>query len=113
LVEIEGVSAYTGGLFLVFMSPEMPLWNQKSFYCTFALFSLISCLRFDFFIVVVGFLEMTPAKAIFEYFPVVVFRLLRLLRVFRLAKALPRLRSIVQALISGFAVVSFGAYSDS
>jgi len=66
-----------------------------------------SLIRFDFFIVVVGFLEMTPAKAIFEYFPVVVFRLLRLLRVFRLAKALPRLRSIVQALISGFAVVSF------
>jgi hypothetical protein len=63
--------------------------------------------KFDFFIVVVGFLEMTPAKVIFEFFPVVVFRLLRLLRVFRLAKALPRLRSIVEALISGFSVVGW------
>ena len=61
----------------------------------------------DFFVVVVGFIEMTPASIIFEAFPVVILRLLRLLRVFRLAKALPRLRSIVEALISGFSAVGW------
>ena len=55
----------------------------------------------DFFVVCVGFVEMSPLAFIFEAFPVVVLRLLRLLRVFRLAKALPRLRAIVEALISG------------
>ena len=40
----------------------------------------------DFFVVCVGFAELTPAKVIFAVFPVVVLRLLRLLRVFRLAK---------------------------
>jgi hypothetical protein len=49
-------------------------------------------------------MEMTPAAVIFNAFPIVV-RLLRLLRVFRLAKALPRLRAIVEALISGFSAV--------
>ena len=63
--------------------------------------------RMDFFIVCVGFLEMTPARLIFAYFPVVTLRLLRLLRVFRLAKALPRLRAIVEALISGFSAVGW------
>jgi hypothetical protein len=61
----------------------------------------------DFFVVCIGFIEMTPARIIFEAFPVVVLRLLRLLRVFRLAKALPRLRAIVEALISGFSAVGW------
>jgi len=73
-----------------FTHPEDGAWN---------------CL--DFFIVVAGFLELTPAKFVFEAFPVVLLRLLRLLRVFRLAKALPRLRSIVEALISGFSSVGW------
>jgi hypothetical protein len=50
-------------------------------------------------------MELTPARVVFESFPVVVLRLLRLLRVFRLAKALPRLRSIVEALMEGFSSV--------
>jgi len=61
----------------------------------------------DSFIVFVGFVEMTPLSFLVEDFPVVIFRLLRLLRVFRLAKALPRLRSIVEALISGFSAVGW------
>ena len=61
----------------------------------------------DFFIVIMGFLEMSPAAAALEIFPVVVLRLLRLLRVFRLAKALPRLRSIVDALLSGVSSVGW------
>ena len=63
--------------------------------------------RLDFFIVIVGFLEMSDASFLFEAFPVVILRLLRLLRVFRLAKAFPRLRSIVEALISGFSSVGW------
>ena len=62
--------------------------------------------KLDSFVVFVGFVEMTPGRVVFEAFPVVVLRLLRLLRVFRLAKAFPRLRSIVEALMSGFAAVS-------
>jgi len=62
----------------------------------------------DFFVVVVGYVEAHPAGAkVFENFPVVILRLLRLIRVFRLAKALPRLRSIVEALISGFSAVGW------
>ena len=61
----------------------------------------------DFAVVLIGFIEMTPAKFIFEKFPVVILRLSRLVRVFRLAKAFPRLRSIVEALISGFAAVGW------
>jgi len=61
----------------------------------------------DSFIVFVGFVEMTPLEYLVASFPVVIFRLLRLLRVFRLAKALPRLRSIVEALISGFSAVGW------
>ena len=61
----------------------------------------------DFFIVLVGWLEQTPAAFIFERFPVVLLRLVRLLRVFRLAKAFPQLRSIVEALISGFGAVGW------
>ena len=61
----------------------------------------------DFFIVVVGFIEMTPLAFIFEAFPVVILRLLRLLRVFRLAKALPKLRAIVEALMQGFSAVGW------
>ena len=61
----------------------------------------------DFTVVIVGFIELSPIAFIFENFPVVVLRLLRLLRVFRLAKALPRLRSIVEALISGFSAVGW------
>jgi voltage-gated sodium channel len=63
--------------------------------------------KLDGFVVFVGFVEMTPGRVIFEAFPVVVLRLLRLLRVFRLAKALPRLRSIVEALIKGFGSVGW------
>ena len=63
--------------------------------------------KLDFFVVAVGFIEMSPLSFIFEAFPVVILRLLRLLRVFRLAKALPRLRSIVEALISGFSAVGW------
>ena len=73
-----------------FTDPENGSWN---------------CL--DCLIVLIGFLEMTPAAFLFENFPIVVLRLLRLLRVFRLAKALPRLRSIVEALISGFSAVGW------
>ncbi len=61
----------------------------------------------DFFVVCVGFIEMSDAKFLFEAFPVVILRLLRLLRVFRLAKTLPRLRAIVEALISGFSAVGW------
>jgi len=61
----------------------------------------------DFFIVIVGFVELTPFGFIFEHFPIVLLRLLRLLRVFRLAKTLPRLRSIVEALVSGFSSVGW------
>ena len=61
----------------------------------------------DSFVVTSAFLEMTPAAFIFEMFPVVILRLMRLLRVFRLAKALPRLRSIVEALIAGFGAVGW------
>ena len=50
----------------------------------------------DFFIVCVGFVELTPLVVFVEMFPVVILRLLRMLRVFRLAKALPRLRAIVE-----------------
>lgn len=61
----------------------------------------------DCFIVVVGFLESSALKDIFQFFPIVLLRLLRLVRVFRLAKALPRLRSIVEALVSGFSSVGW------
>ena len=61
----------------------------------------------DLFIVVVGFVELTPLAFLVEELPIVVFRLLRLLRVFRLAKAFPQLRSIVEALISGFGAVGW------
>jgi len=61
----------------------------------------------DAFVVLTSFVELTPARVIFEIFPVVVLRLLRLLRVFRLAKALPRLRSIVEALMEGFSAVGY------
>ena len=50
---------------------------------------------------------MSPISFVFEKFPVVILRLLRLLRVFRLAKSLPRLRSIVEALLSGFNAVGW------
>jgi len=52
-------------------------------------------------------LEKTDFAFIFEAFPVVILRLFRLLRVFRLAKAFPRLRSIVEALISGLTSVGW------
>jgi hypothetical protein len=58
-------------------------------------------------VVLVGYVEMSPASFIFDSFPIVVLRLLRLLRVFRLANALPRLRAIVVALISGFSSVGW------
>ena len=63
--------------------------------------------KLDFFIVVVGFVEMSPLSFIFEQFPIVVLRMLRLLRVFRLAKTLPRLRAIVEALMQGFGAVGW------
>jgi len=46
-------------------------------------------------VVAVAWAEMTPGSFLFKHFPVVVLRLLRLLRVFRLAKALPRLRAML------------------
>lgn len=61
----------------------------------------------DFFIVIVGFMELTPAGFVFKHFPIVLLRLLRLLRVFRVAKAFPRLRSIVEALVSAFSTVKW------
>ena len=61
----------------------------------------------DFFVVAVAFIELTPMAFVFRFFPVVILRLLRLLRVFRLAKTLPRLRAIVEALISGFSAVGW------
>jgi len=61
----------------------------------------------DCFIVVIGFLESSALKHVFQFFPIVLLRLLRLVRVFRLAKALPRLRSIVEALVSGFSSVGW------
>ena len=63
--------------------------------------------RLDFFVIFMGWLEMSPAGNVLKVFPVVVLRLLRLLRVFRLAKALPRLRSIVEALLSGLSAVGW------
>ena len=61
----------------------------------------------DFFVVITGFVELTPGDVFLAYFPVISLRLLRLLRVFRLAKAFPRLRSIVQALILSFSSVGW------
>jgi hypothetical protein len=63
--------------------------------------------KLDFMIVTVGFIEMSPLGFLFEAFPVVLLRMLRLLRVFRLAKTLPRLRAIVEALIAGFSAVGW------
>jgi voltage-gated sodium channel len=63
--------------------------------------------RLDFFVIFMGWLEMSPAGIVLKIFPVVVLRLLRLLRVFRLAKALLRLRSIVEALLSGLSAVGW------
>jgi len=60
----------------------------------------------DFFVVVVGYVgETQVGRTIFDNFPVVILKLLRLLRAFRLAKAIPRLRSIVEALFSGLSAV--------
>ena len=50
---------------------------------------------------------MSPLAFVFEAFPVVILRMLRLLRVFRLAKTLPRLRAIVEALMAGFGAVGW------
>jgi hypothetical protein len=61
----------------------------------------------DFLIVLIGFVDFTPAKFIFAKFPVVILRLVRLFRVFKLAKPLPRLRSIVEALMSSFSAVGW------
>jgi len=65
--------------------------------------------RLDIFVVITSFVELTPARVIFDIFPMVVLRLLRLLHVFRLAKALPRLRSIVEALLEGFSAVGYNS----
>ena len=54
-----------------------------------------------------GFIELTPGGTFLETVPVVLLRLLRLVRVFRLAQALPRLRAIIEALISGFGAVKW------
>jgi hypothetical protein len=83
-----------------------PFFQRKLFLCfvtnqpssLLALFSFLSWGRF---------LEKTDLAFIFEAFPVVILRLFRLLRVFRLAKAFPRLRSIVEALISGLTSVGW------
>jgi voltage-gated sodium channel len=60
--------------------------------------------RLDFFIVVIGFVEISGVSFL-DFFPVVLLRLLRLLRVLRLTKAFPGLRSIVDALLSGLTSV--------
>ena len=62
---------------------------------------------FIYFQVIVGFIEMSPLAFIFAAFPIVLLRMVRLLRVFRLAKTLPRLRAIVEALIAGFGAVGW------
>jgi hypothetical protein len=61
----------------------------------------------DFLIVMIGFIELTPISFIFANFPIVILRMVRLFRIFKLAKALPRLRSIVEALMSSFSSVGW------
>jgi len=63
--------------------------------------------RLDFFVVVVGFIDLSPASFIFASFPMLTIRLLKLFRLFRIARTLPRLRSIVDALISSFSSVGW------
>lgn len=63
--------------------------------------------RLDFFVVVVGFIDLSPASYIFASFPMLTIRLLRLFRLFRIARTLPRLRSIVDALINSFSSVGW------
>lgn len=57
--------------------------------------------RFDFIVVLNSYIELAGVglKAL------VLFRLLRLLRVFRLAKSFPRLQSIVESLVKAFASI--------
>ena len=59
---------------------------------------------FDFVIVGNGWLDFS---GVFQSSFLVVFRLLRLLRVFRLARAFPRLRSIVSSLIEALGSVGW------
>jgi voltage-gated sodium channel len=66
-------------------------------------FFLILSSRFDFVIVLNGWLDVVGLNLE----GLTILRLLRLLRVFRLVKALPRLRSIVESLIQGFASVGW------
>ena len=96
-MEVASQLIFTFELVVKFLA-EMPEWKRY-------FDDGWNCL--DAFVVFTGFVEMTPARIIFEAFPVVVLRLLRLLRVFRLAKALPRLRSIVEALMQGFSAVGW------
>ena len=96
-MEVASQLIFTFELVVKFLA-EMPEWKRY-------FDDGWNCL--DAFVVFTGFVEMTPARIIFEAFPVVVLRLLRLLRVFRLAKALPRLRSIVEALMEGFSAVGW------
>lgn len=58
--------------------------------------------KFDFIIVVNGWLDFFKLAISRS---VAILRLLRMLRVFRLARSLPRLRSIVESLIKGFGSV--------
>jgi hypothetical protein len=85
------------------------VYFQHAINCSLFVTSLRSfswnCL--DFFVVTMGYVEMSPLSFVLNSFPVVILRLLRLLRVFRLAKALPRLRNIVEALISGVSAVGW------
>jgi hypothetical protein len=55
--------------------------------------------KFDFFVVCIGMSELLPGDA--SDGPWIVLRLLRMLRLFRLAKSFPRLRSIIEALGDG------------
>ena len=63
--------------------------------------------RLDFVIILVGWLELTPAESVLSIFPLKTLRLLRLLRVFRLAPALPRLQRIVESLIASLSSVGW------
>jgi hypothetical protein len=64
--------------------------------------------RLDLFIIIFGFLMLTPLQSALTIIPVLMLlRLIRLLRVLRLARAFPRLRAIVESLINCISSVFF------
>ena len=58
---------------------------------------------FDFFVVMTGLIEYMGVQVS----GVVVLRLVRLMRIFRLVKSLPRLKSVVESLVAGFSTVGW------